>query len=265
VEGPKKVASKKRWQQIYSDDNPFELLQLLSRGVKNAARDAEGKPNRIRYLWAYVTESGISSTPNAERQGLSTNEWLSLIDELAALGCEYIVLSCSVSPSKAPHVWEIVQWAQDAHQMNVAVHVYGEPLTQADATALASLDQDKLVVLADPHLLEACRFLEDRGIPVDSAAVQEGDTVEPECKLPEEMACVDAEGRLYTCGLVLGEEQYHMGNAFSRRLERAMDDESVPHRIPEGLPKVKRSCNGCPPLIERLIEQREEAKEKTEA
>ena len=251
------VGSRKRWQRMYSDGNPFELPQSITKRIKSCAKEAAGAPQPIDYLWVYVGPSAGSVGEAEPECRLQVEEWLSVIDEAAALGAHCIIISTGVSFSECPEIIDICDWAQTAHGMSVGIHVYGEPLSSDDVKRLAALDSGKMGLFVDNGLLESMVFAQELGIDVRPAKAQDGQVVEPTCTLPEVMPCVGPAGAMYTCGLVLGEERYSLGNVFDRKLGDIMSDEDLPHCVPEGYPKDKRQCDGCPPFMFKELRSRD--------
>ena len=81
------VGSRKRWQRTYSDGNPFELPQSITKRIRTCAEDAAGAPQTVDYLWVYV---GSAEGEPKSGSRLQLEEWLSVIDEAAALGAECV-------------------------------------------------------------------------------------------------------------------------------------------------------------------------------
>ena len=167
-----------------------------------------------------------------------------------------VIISTCVSFAECPEVIDICEWAQTAHGMLVGIHVYGEALSKGDVERVASLDSGKTGLFVDNSLLESMAFAQDMGVDVRPAKAQDAKVVGPTCTLPETMPCVGPEGGMYTCGLVLGEEQYSLGNVFDRKLGDIMSDGDLPHCVPEGYPKDTRQCDGCPPFMFKELRDR---------
>lgn len=255
--GSKQSMTRKRWKDIYSGDNPFGLPQSVVREVRSASTAAE--PNghaAVKYLWIYVSHEDLKSGTPGSRQ-LDVEEWLGVIDESSAHGVEHVIISIGGAPSQYPDAIEIAKWAQSAHRMLVGLHVYGAELSSDDVEAVSGLEPSMTSLFVESGLDAAQGVLANTGIPAYPALGQDQEVVSPTCRLPEEMACVGASGGMYTCGLVLGDNDYHFGHFYARKLDDVMTDQSLPHTIPEGLPKKHHRCNGCPPLmIQRMREGR---------
>ncbi|HOJ33778.1 MAG TPA: hypothetical protein PKY35_10965 [Candidatus Hydrogenedentes bacterium] len=248
------MTSKKRWSDVYKSENPFQLPQALLHALRQKSKEFKTK-SEVKYLWIYVSHDSLDDNGTPSKR-LSTEEWLNVIDEAASLGVQYVVISVGTSLNEHPEVKEICQWAQSMYGMHVGVHLYCEKLTPDESVLLLDLDKSKTAVFLDccDPAVEA-RFKE-HGFDVYPALGQDQEHVSPECHLPEEMTCVGAAGTLYTCGLVLGETEYRLGHFFERPLDSVMHDPSLPHSIPEGLPKSKHRCNGCPPLMVQKMQER---------
>lgn len=252
------MASRKRWQTVYEGDNPFGLPQSVVRKVRSAAR-VHGENGRValKYLWIYVSHAGLRER-TGDGQALSSDDWLSVIDESAAHGARYVIISLGAPLTEHAEVLDICRWAQDVHGMSVGIHLFDTVLTRDEAEQLAGLEADKTWLFVEAGVRDRLPAVDDLQLNIFDATGQEQEVVAPECHLPEEMTCVGAGGTMYTCGLVLGDRNYSFGHFFNRRLNEVMKDESLPHHIPEGLPKAHHKCNGCPPLmVQRMKEARE--------
>jgi radical SAM protein with 4Fe4S-binding SPASM domain len=223
--------------------------------VRSAAK-GHGENGRVslKYLWIYVTHAGIEQRSEGG-EVLSAEDWLSVIDESAAHGARYVIISLGAPLSEHPEVLEICRWAQEAQQMSVGIHLFDATLTREEAERLAELDTDRTWLFMEADVREQLPAVDDLQLNIYDATGQDQEVVAPECHLPEEMTCVGANGSMYTCGLVLGDRNYGFGNFFNRRLNDVMKDESLPHHIPEGLPKSHHKCNGCPPLMVQRMKE----------
>ncbi len=249
------MTSQKRWDRTYAKANPFQLPQTIKRTVRTCSDMHEHNGNgSLQYLWAYLAEDGLKDIAGGESR-LNLEEWLGVIDETASLGVTCVILSIGAPLAEYPEAIEICRWAQDAHQMMVGLHLYGVSITSPDVALIATLDPGRTHLFIDPDCMETAKPIRDKGFQVYDAIGQDQDMVEPECRLPEEMACVGAGGTMYTCGLVLGDEEFLLGDFYARKLKSVMKDESLPHTVPAGLPKVRNKCNGCPPLMLQRMEE----------
>jgi radical SAM protein with 4Fe4S-binding SPASM domain len=250
-----RVTSRKRWKDIYAGDNPFQLVQTVARQIRTTAKNAETNGHKqLKYVWLYASSDGISDS-SSEDERLSAQEWLSVVDEAASMGASYIVATLEDSLSKQPEVVELSEWAQTAHDMWVGLHFTPEALSMDGLDQLQRLDKEKTYLFVEEEEHPAAQELRKQGFMVCNAEGQDQETVSPECRLPEEMTCVGSQGTMYTCGLVMKDEDYRLGNFFENKLDRVMKDESLPHSVPEGYPKGGQKCNGCPPLMVRRMEQ----------
>jgi radical SAM protein with 4Fe4S-binding SPASM domain len=187
---------------------------------------------------------------------MDTDEWLGVIDEAAGLGAETLIITLPCSVSQRSDLLEVCQWAQSAHGMTVGIHLSQCCLSRDDIAHLSQLDRERLLLFVDSDCMEGLEFARDMGMRIFEADGIDDGAVQPACSLPESMACVGAEGKLYTCGLVLGDTDYFLGHIFERKLDNIMCDKSLPHEVPEGLKAGTRRCNGCPPLMAKRIADR---------
>ncbi len=253
------MKSKSYWDRTFSDRDPFQLPKKLSKGIADAAkRVGEGTcgPGAVRYIWIYVTEDGIHQGRQAadERARLSVDEWLNIIDEAASLGAEWMVVYIGACPAQAPEIWRMCEWAQDAHDLQVGLHLSSACLSEDDIEQLTQLEPKKTCLLAERELHPSFHFLEDRGIRLIEATVRPEDRDTP-CTAPKSIACVGVDGRMYTCGLVLGDENYTLGDVHQRGMDGALRDEDRPHAIGEPTTHTAQGCDGCPSHMEKRLKQ----------
>ena len=138
--------------------------------------------------------------------------------------------------------------------MFVGLHVYKKPLTKAEMHKLTTLDQRRFALFVDSEILSEMPETGDMGLRVYRADCDGRDITVGDCTFPESMTCVGPNGEMFACGYVFGSKKYARGHCFERELSAVMDDEKIPHMIPRGDPGTKRRCNGCPPLMQRLLE-----------
>jgi radical SAM protein with 4Fe4S-binding SPASM domain len=254
------VSSRKRWQEIYQEENPFALPQAIMRGLEECGKEEpvpEAAQAKVEYLWMHlpgeVDVNGCQLPPQERQNPLALDEWLDIIDESASCGVRTLIVSIGRPISEHPHLITIGDWAQVSHDMMVGVHLYGRPLCDNDAQMLAKLDLSKTRLFIDEEFLYSAKIAEDLGIRVHNAEGINDSERSPACELPSTMTCVGATGNMYTCGLVLGKEQFRFGHFFERKLSSVMKDATLPHSIPEELTNTKHRCNGCPPLMAKKL------------
>ena len=229
------------------EGNPFRLIQEIRERIRTSTESLEaGGSNRVKYLWLHVTAAGIECGSNGH---LSTEDWLNVVDEAGALGVQWVVIGWEATPGDGPDVWEICRWAQDVHDCHVGIHLLrGEP-SEKDIEAMLQLKKDRTHVLADSAGMDRVGFLKDHGIDVCEADVNVTHRTGI-CTLPDDMVCVGSHGKLYTCGLVLGNERYCLGSVFERAFAHVVSDKNLPHHVPESAAReAHHSCNACPPLM----------------
>jgi hypothetical protein len=245
---------KKRWADQYEDGNPFALANSVSRGVRDAATACHhDESDVVKYLWVHYSTDGASTSCSGNR--MTRDEWLGVIDEAASMGARLAIVTVNEPLSELPDLMAVAQWAQSTHNLMVGFHVYGRQVTRADARALAKMQPDLTRVFVESSHVSKAKFIEETGVRVLSADGIDDGIVAPSCDLPKSMTCVCAEGGLYTCGLVAGDKQFHMGNFQGRKLKSVMNDDSVPHEVPEGISDASSRCSGCPPLMAQRIHE----------
>ena len=248
-------------QGTASEHNPLDLPNKVVRKLKRCCESPEQfEEEKTRYLWMHVCKEERNAEQESAAGGsesLTLDEWLNIVDESAALGARSLIISAGSSLSGRPEVWTICQWAQDIHDMLVAVYVYSGaiPLGESEVEALAGLDAAKLRVVASKERVSELEPVRERGIPLYGV-----ETVQPQqeqrtpCDLPFTMTCVESHGNLYTCGLVMDEEQYWLGNACEKRLDAIPQEKALPRPAsPDKVLRDRQLCNTCPRMIERIL------------
>ncbi|MBI5095572.1 MAG: hypothetical protein HZB26_24455 [Candidatus Hydrogenedentes bacterium] len=235
---------------------PKAIAGSLRRHTKAAAEGKEEVSTPLKYVWIYLCETHCArggGEPAPARMTLE--DWLNVVDESAALGAESIFISVETRLSEWPELWKIAHWAQETHDMLVAICVNESCLSDDQLHELTQLDHDKTRIYVTRDNLESMRYIERFGYKVYVGEVLEVGAVQKACSMPESMLCIGPEGAMYTCGLVLNDDHYLLGHACSQQFESVMGDHSLPHIIPEGIAVTERRCHACPPLMEKRLEE----------
>ncbi len=236
-------------------DNPLELAKNFKQQIKTCCRNSkEGKPDAVTYLWICVSSEGIMHYKDEGAKQLGMEEWLNVVDEAASLGASWVVLTLSTRLSQHDGVWEICRWAQDAHGMMVGLHLAVEEVNEEELASIKSLDLSKVRILIRREALPALGYLEKEGIQLWTANPQ-SEGIKPHCQGPAKMIYVNANGMLYTCGLVDGIDQYHMGSVLEKKLRQIMQDKELPHSVEEGIHRISPACDGCPALVANFFSE----------
>lgn len=249
------MTSRKRWQNIYRDENPLALPQAVANALTRCCKGHTGGAcEGVKYLWIHLP--GISEIAKAATATklLSPDEWMCVIDEASAVGVKSIIISVGSPLQRIPQLLPICDWAQNEHDMIVGIHAY-VALDPADAEVIEQLDIQKTRVFVDGEHIESARFVEALGVPLHCADGLHDHEEQPHCDLPSTMACVGPEGTMYTCGLVLGKEQFSLGHILGRKLTSVIEDNTLPHEIPAGASTSTHRCNGCPPLMAKKMQE----------
>lgn len=236
------------------DEELFGLPQKFKRKIRECAKEVEKqKTPDVVFLWGCVGKSGLKPGVKGQQdagQPLTQQEWLTVVDEAASLGANWFVLSFSVSLSECDDIWEVCKWAQEVHGMMVGLHVKTAKLTRRDVEKIKQLILKKTRVLAREGALSRLKLKEEeeKELKIWSANPQ-ADGERPNCQGPTRMIFVNTQGMLYTCGLVEGNDTYHMGHVFDQKMKRIIADQNLPHHVHEELHYVTPECDGCPALI----------------
>jgi len=255
------MRTKNYWEQQPDVERPFDLPKRITQGIEKCRKNAEGHQTAdaaVRYIWIYLTREGIRKSREASDGAakLSLEEWMSVIDESAALGAEWMVIYVGAALGQAPEIWRLCEWAQDVHALNVGLHLTDESLSEDDVEHITGLDPKLTYLVADESALPSLRFLEERGLHLCKANNHMPDSVKC-CNRPSDLACVGADGQLFSCGLVIGDREYQLGDYRERRLDDVMADESLPHAVTNVDRFPKSGCDGCPPLIAEALRRGE--------
>lgn len=237
------MASRKRWTEVYTEGNPLAMPQTIRRHLKSCACGQED--GRIRYLWAVLGAAGTEE--------MGEEHWLNVVDEAASLGADTLVISICTAPSERSELAAMCKWAAGTHGMRVGVHLSDAAISAEDAAILRSLSSEKFCVFVNSRRrAEAAAALGDGVTLVDADGLEDG-AVQPHCELPRQMACVSDAGEMYTCGLVVGQDGFFLGNANDAPIKRVHCDDALPHHVPEGTSDAPHRCEGCPPLLEERL------------
>jgi radical SAM protein with 4Fe4S-binding SPASM domain len=251
------MKSKFYWQKRHAESHPFDLPRRISESVDGCRKNLEGKQGTnpaVRYIWIHLTHEGLRHGQTAQTASLSLDDWLNIIDESASLGAEWVVIYVGSSLSQAPIVWDLCKWAQATHDLNVGLHLTCDCLTDDDIERLAQLDRGKTYLVADGECSHALSVFAQRGVNVCKSDLHLRDKF-TRCTKPADMACVSADGQLFSCGLVLGETEYALGSVHERRMGDVIADERLPHAIEDAPRFPTRGCEGCPPYVAEQVER----------
>ena len=247
------MTTRKRWQNIYTEDNPFALPQAVAGALTQCCKGhGDAACEGIKYLWLHLPGTATTAHPPHSETPLTESEWMCVLDEAASIGVNSIIVSVGSPLRHVPHLLSICQWAQSTYEMLIGIHAY-VPLEEDDATLLRQLNPSRTRVFADGEHIESARFVESIGIPLYCADGLGEHAEHADCNLPSTMTCVGPEGTMYTCGLVLGQEQFSLGHILGRKLASVLKDHSLPHAVPAGAAASNHRCNGCPPLMAKKL------------
>jgi len=253
------MKSKFYWQKRQSDARPFDLPRRISEGLDACRKNTAGTRSEtvaIRYIWIHLTRDGLQHGPRPEGGPgpLTLDDWLNIIDESAALGAQWVVIYVGASLSQTPVVWELCAWAQQAHSLNVGLHLRCDCLTAEDIQRVTGLDPALTYLVADGECTGALGALQDRGLHICKSDLHLRESF-TRCTKPADMACVGVDGHLFSCGLVLGEAEYALGDVRNRHLGEVIGDAGLPHAIADATRFPTRGCEGCPPYVAEQVER----------
>ncbi len=246
----------------------FGLPRTISKEIRSCAavHKIEGSAvQTVRYLWINIadhangSDSGEHRNPNRRgslaRGVMNAEDWLNVIDEAASVGICCVVICTGDGLHDNQDLWTICQWAQQVHGIDVGIHARCADVRPQDIEELQRLDLEHTWLFVTREAYARLRDLESQGIRVRVADVCREDH-QPPCDMPESMVFVGPEGNLYTCGLVLGNDQYRLGHIMEKPLDHIIADRSLPRFVPESAPYRTSGCDACPPIMaDRMAEE----------
>ncbi len=241
------------------DNDPFALPRSIAKQIKSCAeaheRGALFPPDVIKYLWINIMDpgkSGIVPRPMNAKE-LTWQDWLNVVDEAAALGVECLIICVGESLAQYPGLRQICHWAQEAHSLDIGLHMYGSSLTAAEIDDLASLDPSHTwLFVPEQHVNGIRQSLAAKNIRVLSAGVTYDDH-HPPCDMPKTMVYIDSCGKMYTCGLVLNDDRFVLGHVAENPLDRALTAPDASREVPAWVEHREHGCDACPPLMARRM------------
>jgi radical SAM protein with 4Fe4S-binding SPASM domain len=240
--------------------NSFALPRSIAKALRECAEKhgERGSPPTlpaIRYLWMSIADPRVAADVQGRRARprFAYEDWLNVVDEAASLGVQYMVICTGVSLGAHPEVWKICRWAQWLHGIEVGIHTRAAKLTEPEITELKRLDKNHTWLFVNKKDMSAFRPLKKDGVKVLEAHVDHEEH-SPPCEMSKQMVFVGPQGILYTCGLVLNDDQFRMGHVSEKPLEQFVKDPDLPHTIPKGVPHRESGCDACPPLmVKRMV------------
>lgn len=232
-----------------SEAEPLEFF-LLGRRIRRGLLECSGATETgaggdVAYLWIQLRSDDSSAS-------FTRDHCLNIIDEAASLGVNWLVVSLGDAPARQ-HVPDLCRWANDTHEMVVCLHTPDGQLLPDERDLLRELPADSSFLLAEPRHGDVFADLEAAGVHVGLATPAESADHSP-CEYPNRMIFVDAQGRLYTCGLVAGESDFFLGSVFDGSLDEIMHNPRLPHSVhATPAPAAHQSCSGCPPLVAKYL------------
>lgn len=243
------------WQRIHGGRDPFQPARRIAKLIRSASKEAlapkQPPDATIKYIWIHVTGDGLQHEP-APKETLTTEDWLNIIDESAALGAEWLVIYVGTTLAQHPEVWQLCEWAQTTHGLRVGLHLSNPCLSENDIEHLGRLNLKETYLIAEEKTLESLHFLSTLGVQLCDSKVCVEDHDWP-CRSPEDMACVAPDGTLYSCGFVLGNDDFTLGDAREKILSGVMNDSSLPRTIDTATLPHNHGCDACPPRIAKRI------------
>ena len=224
----------------------FVLPRSIRRGVRaSSEQSAQRTVGDVFYLWVQLDADGDSPA-------VASDTWLNVVDEAAAIGANWLVITLGDLKGPVEHIEAMCRWAQDTHQMTVCLHSLEAALHPSVESLLLSLSRELTYLLVEPEHASAFTSLCGRGVRI-GLANPAPNTNAAACKFPYKMVFVDAQGSLYTCGLVSGEKEFFLGTVFNGSLEQITHNPQLPHSVDAPGERPEDGCSGCPPLVAKYL------------
>jgi radical SAM protein with 4Fe4S-binding SPASM domain len=236
--------------KVSDDFDPFFLLKRIRKGIKDCNEVTKVSSTDLSFLWIDVSSKGIAQPDDACpcAKHLSLEEWLNVVDEAAAYGVKWLILTVRTSLTAFPDVCNIGRWAQEAHGISVGLHTHSSSLTQEEIDSVKQMDLSHLTLYVKREFLDGFKNAAQEGIKVAVADPQTYGN-RPKCQGPTKMIFINPEGVLYTCGLVEGNQDFRLGTIFEGSFSRILRDPQLPHKVPSEIHRVSMGCDGCPSLV----------------
>ena len=217
--------------------------------VQGSSMPRDGAP--IHYIWLHVTRDGIADNRSEmESAAMLLNDWLNVVDESAALGAKWMIVYLDAPIDVGSDVWKICAWGQEVHDIRVGLHISSRYLKEVNTASLNKLQKDKTFVIVDESALETMSFLRDEGYTLCHANIGDEDRKLP-CTHTDSIVCAGADGVMFCCGLVMGQESYRLGNVRSDTVDHAMQNHATLEPIGMNREEHHGACDGCPPIMAR--------------
>ena len=110
-------------------------------------------------------------------------------------------------------------------------------------------------MVVDRSALEAMNFLREKGYAVCESNIGPADRDLP-CTHTESIVCAGADGVMFCCGMVVGDDSYKLGDVKKDTVHKAMCNHETMEPIKERAIRPDQNCDGCPPfMVQRFKEQ----------
>ena len=246
------MKTRQRWRDLYEQAHPLSLPKAIHEELRHAVRDGKHSGKGVRHLWIVLSKEGVC-TNHGRCEDMDDDMWLNLVDEAAGLGVSSVLISVGTDLAERPEVWNICHWAQKTHDMLVGLHLTDD-IEAGELAPVRELNSENTFLFVYSGRIDRYRpIAKDLGIRVFESDGLEDGAEQRHCTLPSQMACVGGVGKLYTCGLVLDNDSFELGDARGDRVDHALNSDELPHSVPAGTSTEPHRCDGCPPLMEERM------------
>lgn len=233
------------------------LAQAIS-ARKDQGTTLPSNDTPIHYIWLHITPKGITKKNSQQDTApLALNDWLNLIDESAALGAKWMILYFEAHLTQNTDIWKICAWAQQIHNIRVGLHIQAPFIPDWDFAALKQLDQVLTFIVADQTTLPELTHLHDQGYTLCHANITQDDRTLP-CTHTHSIVCAAADGVMFRCGLVIGNQAHQLGHIRTHTIQNATTQPDPQPVTAHAAPK-NATCDGCPPIIVQRYTQQQKS------
>ncbi len=249
--------SKKKIKEETSDLT-FEILgvpkSILKKVRKCCFSLTSEEAKDVSYLWIRISKEHIEKTGNGASRKPNLDDWLCVVDECAAEGINWLVLTVEIPLDKLGHLLIICKWAQNTYQMRVGIYLKRDSISDEEIKILNELNKNLTQIFVKKEFLNNFRKLILEGFFIGIANPQNYGE-KPKCEGAKTLVFCSSTGSIYTCGLVEGEKEYKLGDIYEKEVREVIEDPKLPHKVKEDIHFLNEKCDGCPALILRHLQQ----------
>jgi radical SAM protein with 4Fe4S-binding SPASM domain len=210
----------------------------------------------VSYLWIRITKEQIEKSENTKTKKPKLDDWLCVVDECAAEGVRWLVVTVEIPLNKYEEILQICKWAQETYQMRVGIYLKRDNINDEEIKLLKQLNKNLTQIFVKKEHLNNFRKLISEGFFVGIANPQNYGE-KPKCEGAKTLVFCSSTGSIYTCGLVEGKKEYKLGDIYEKEVREIIEDPKLPHKVQEKIHFLSEKCDGCPALLARHLQESE--------